>query len=316
MTLQQLNDVIAIAEEGSFNRAAERLFIAQPSLSGAIRELEKELGIVLFTRSGRGAVLTAEGEEFLPYARSVVMQCRSLLDAYGKQGTRRQRFAVSTQHYSFAVKAFVELTRAYDVAQYEFALRETQTRQVIDDVGASRSEIGILYMSDFNRKVLARMLAGSGLDFHRLIDCRAYVYLWRGHPLAGRASIAFDDLAPYPCLSFEQGENSNFFLDEEILSTNEYPRRIRCTDRATMLNLMEGVLGYTLCSGIICGEMNGGDYVAVPYEADAENPNSVMSIGYVTRRSSLLSGVAERYVEELKKVIAQEAGGSASPEPA
>ena len=303
MTLQQLNDVIAIAETGSFNRAAERLYIAQPSLTSAIKELEKELGLILFNRSGKGATLTAEGVNFLPYARSVIMQYQNLLDAYGKAGPRRERFAVSTQHYSFAVKAF----SLYDLAEYDFAIRETRTQQVIDDTAAGRSEIGILYLSDFNRKVITKMLNENGLSFHHLIDCRAYVYLWRGHPLAERKSIAFDDLAPYPCLSFEQGENSNFYLAEEILSTNEYPRMIKCCDRATILNLMIGSLGYTLCSGIICEELNGSEYLAVPYEADEENPNSVMEIGYITRKNSLLSQIGERYVAELKRYLEMEA---------
>ena len=303
MTLQQLNYVIAIAETGSFNKAAERLYIAQPSLTSSIKELEKELGVKLFNRGGRGATLTAEGANFLPYARSVIMQYQNLLDAYGSPGARRQKFAVSTQHYSFAVKAFSTLTRSYDVAEYEFAIRETRTQQVIDDVAASRSEIGILYLSDFNRKVITRILNDSGLEFHPLIRCNAYVYLWRGHPLAGRKSIAFDDLAPYPCLSFEQGENSNFYLSEEILSTNEYPRIIKCCDRATILNLMVGALGYTLCCGIICEELNGDDYIAVPYEADDENPNSLMEIGYITRKNSLLTNVGEKYVQELRRYL-------------
>ena len=307
MTLQQLNDVIAIAETGSFNRAADRLYIAQPSLTSAIKELEKELGVILFNRSGKGATLTAEGVNFLPYARSVIMQYQNLLDAYGKAGPRRERFAVSTQHYSFAVKAFSLLTRAYDVAEYEFAIRETRTQQVMYDVAAGRSEIGILYLSDFNRKVITKILNENGLVFHHLIDCRAYVYLWRDHPLADRKSIAFDDLAPYPCLSFEQGENSNFYLAEEILSTNEYPRMIKCCDRATILNLMIGSLGYTLCSGIICEELNGSDYLAVPYEADEENPNSVMEIGYIIRKNSLMSQIGDRYVTELKRYLETEA---------
>ena len=239
------------------------------------------------------------------------MQYRNLLDAYGKAGSRRERFAVSTQHYSFAVKAFSLLTHAYDLAEYDFAIRETRTQQVIDDTAAGRSEIGILYLSDFNRKVITKILSENGLAFHHLIDCRAYVYLWRGHPLAERKSIAFDDLAPYPCLSFEQGENSNFYLAEEILSTNEYPRMIKCCDRATILNLMIGSLGYTLCSGIICEELNGSDYLAVPYEADEANPNSVMEIGYITRKNSLLSQIGERYVAELKRYLEMEAKSDA-----
>ena len=302
MTLQQLNDVIAIAETGSFSRAAERLYIAQPSLTGAVKELEKELGLTLFNRSGKGASLTADGAAFLPYARSVIMQYQNLLDVF-THGKQKQKFAVSTQHYSFAVKAFVEVTRKYDVSKYEFAIRETRTQQVIDDVSASRSEIGILYLSDFNQRVLVKLFAANNLHFEPLIDCHAYVYLWRGHPLASKKAITFEDLTPYPCLAFEQGENSTFYLAEEILSENDYPKTIRCCDRATMLNLMVGVLGYTLCSGIICEELNGSDYIAVPYAEDSDNPNSIMRIGTITRKNTVLSSIGEQYISELKRYL-------------
>ena len=303
MTLQQLNYVVAIAETGSFNRAAERLYVAQPSLSGAVKELEREIGAVLFNRSGKGVSLTAEGLKFLPYARSVLLQFQNLQEAYGLRARRREKFAVSTQHYSFAVKAFVETARAYDVAEYEFAIRETRTRQVIDDVVSARSEIGVLYLSDFNRRVLERMIQDGGLQFHHLIGCRAYAYLWKGHPLAGKKEVTFEDLAPWPNMSFEQGENSSFYLAEEIFSDVDYPRVIRCCDRATMLNLMVGLGGYTLCSGIICEELNGSDYIAVPYRTDREGGDAVMEIGYVTRANTLPSGVGARYIQELKRYL-------------
>ncbi|MBQ8088932.1 MAG: LysR family transcriptional regulator [Clostridia bacterium] len=306
MTLQQLNYVITISEIGSFNRAAEKLYVAQPSLTSAIKELEKEMGIVIFNRTGRGVTLTADGLEFLPYARQVYEQFENLVELYGKRGSRRQKFAVSTQHYSFAVKAFVEMTKTFDVAQYEFAIRETRTRDVLDDVISSRSEIGILYLNDFNRKAIEKMLSVGNLVFHSLIDCRAYVYIWRKHPLAGRDSISMKDLEPYPCLSFEQGDNSNFYLAEEILPTNDYPRIIKACDRATMLNLMVGLNGYTLCSGIICEELNGDDYISVPYRDEEADLGNVMEIGYITRKNSVLSSVGERYITEIKKYLGLE----------
>jgi len=163
--------------------------------------------------------------------------------------------------------------------------------------------VGILYLSDYNRKAMLELLRNKGLSFHHLINCNAYVYLWKGHPLAGRESISFDDLAPYPCLSFEQGDESSFYFAEEILSTNEYPRSIKVTDRATNLNLMTGLNGYTLCSGIICEELNGSDFIAVPYEADTNNPNSIMEVGYVVRANAVLSPLAERYVAEIRKYL-------------
>ena len=303
MTLQQLNYIITISEIGSINRAAEKLYVSQPSLTSAIKELERELGIVIFNRTGRGVTLTAEGADFLPYARQVYGQYINLLEKYGKGGERKQKFGVSCQHYSFAVKAFVEMVKAYDVAKYEFAIRETKTLSVISDVARMHSEIGILYLSDFNRKAILKLLGANGLTFHHLINCNAYVYLWKGHPLAGRDSISFDDLAPYPCLSFEQGDDSTFYLAEEILSTNDYPRSIKTTDRATNLNLMTGLNGYTLCSGIICEELNGSDYIAVPYEADSTTPTSVMDVGYIVRNNAILSAMGERYIAEIRKYL-------------
>ena len=306
MTLQQLNYIITISETGSINKAAEKLYVSQPSLTSAIKELEKELGIVLFNRTGRGVTLTADGLDFLPYARQVVGQYMNLLEKYGKAGERRKKFGVSCQHYSFAVKAFVEMVKAYDTAKYDFALRETKTLNVISDVAQLHSEIGILYLSDFNRKAILKLLKSNGLEFHRLINCNAYVYLWRGHPLASRASISFDDLAPYPCLSFEQGDESSFYFAEEILSTNDYSRSIKTTDRATNLNLMKGLNGYTLCSGIISEELNGEEYIAVPYEADSSNPNSIMEIGYIVRSNAILSDLGERYLREIRKYLETE----------
>lgn len=308
MTLQQLNYIITISEIGSINRAAEKLYVSQPSLTSAIKELEKELGIVIFNRTGRGVTLTAEGLDFLPYARQVYGQYLNLLEKYGKGGTRKQKFGVSTQHYSFAVKAFVEMVKGYDLEKYEFAIRETKTLSVISDVARMHSEIGLLYLSDFNRKAILKLLNADGLTFHHLIYCNAYVYLARNHPLAGRESISFDDLAPYPCLSFEQGDESSFYFAEEILSTNEYPRSVKTTDRATNLNLMTGLNGYTLCSGIICEELNGPDFVAVPYEPDANNPNSVMDVGYIVKNNAILSGMGRRYLEEIRRYLGIEEG--------
>lgn len=267
MTIQQLKYVITISEAGSLNKAAETLYVAQPSLTSAVKEVEKEIGIVIFNRSGRGVTLTNDGTEFLRYAREVVRQYDGLMEKYVTGGKLKKKFVISSQHYSFAVKSFVEMVKQFDTEEYEFAIRETQTRDVIGSVASGKSEIGILFLSDFNRRVLEKLFAGNGLEFHHLIDCNAYVYLWKGHPLAKNSSIRFEELNDYPCLSFEQGQEGSFYFAEEIFSTANYTRTIKATDRATMLNLMVGLNGYTLCSGIICEELNGTDFVAVPFDA-------------------------------------------------
>ena len=303
MTLTQLNYIITIAETKSINKAAELLYVSQPSLTSAVQELEKELGIILFNRSGRGVTLTNDGAEFLLYAKQLYGQYETILEKYGENGSLKKKFGVSTQHYSFAVKAFVDMAKQFDMSKYEFAIRETKTAEVISDVSTMKSEIGVLYLSDFNRKSMEKLLRSAGLEFHHLIDCQAYVYLWKNHPLAKEESISFSQLSDYPCLAFEQGDNSSFYFAEEILSTNEYPRIIRANDRATMLNLMVGLNGYTLCSGIICEELNGNEFAAVPFRDDEENHNSVMEIGYVVRKNTIPGKVGEMYIEALKKYL-------------
>lgn len=303
MTLTQLNYIITIAETKSMNKAAEQLYVSQPSLTSAVKELEKELGVTLLYRSGRGVTLTNDGMEFLMYARQIYSQYESVMEKYGKGGGYKKKFGVSTQHYSFAVKAFVDMAKAFDMSKYEFAIRETRTAEVLSDVSTMRSEIGVLYLCDFNRKALEKIMKSAGLTFHHLIDCQAYVYIWKHHPLAKEESISFEQLDGYPCLTFEQGDNSSFYFAEEILSTNEYSQVIKANDRATMLNLMVGLNGYTLCSGIICEELNGDDYIAVPFRDDAQNPNSVMEIGYVVRKNTMLSEMGELYIDSIRKYL-------------
>lgn len=303
MTLMQLHYIITITESGSLNKAAELLYISQPSLTSAVKELEKELGITIFNRSGRGVTLTNDGTEFLLYARQIYSQYERVLEKYGKGGTYKKKFGVSTQHYSFAVKAFVDMVKQYDTSRYEFAIRETKTAEIISDVSTMKSEIGVLYLCEFNRKAMKKLLDAANLEFHHLIDCKAYVYLWKNHPLAKEKSIRFEQLDAYPCLSFEQGDNGSFYFAEEILSTNDYSRTIKANDRATMLNLMVGLNGYTLCSGIICEELNGSDCIAVPYEDDEQNPNSTMEIGYVIRKNTILSIMGEQYISAIKDYL-------------
>jgi len=299
MTLQQLYYVITISEAGSMNKASEQLYIAQPSLTSSVKELVRELGITIFNRSGRGVTLTADGAEFLLYARQLYSQYSVIKEKYGDRGTRKKKFGVSAQHYSFAVKAFVEMVKELDSSEYEFAVRETKTRDIISDVAALRSEIGILYLSDFNRAALTKQLDANELEFHHLIDCAAHVYLWKGHPLAGNSEITFSQLADYPCLSFEQGDSSSLYYSEEILSEKEYSQIIKANDRAPMLNLMVGLNGYTLCSGIICSELNGNDFRAVPFSGE----NGQMEVGYITKKNIILSSVGRLYIEKISEYL-------------
>lgn len=295
MTLQQLKYALTIADCGSMNEAAKQLFISQPSLSETMKELETEIGLDIFLRSNRGIVITPEGEEFLGYARQVTEQFGLLQSKYIDKKVK-EKFSVSTQHYTFAVKAFVETVKQIGMEQYEFAVHETTTISVIENVKNFKSEIGVLYENDFNEKVLNKMFKENGLEFVELFSCDTFVYLWSGHPLAKQDVITMEELDEYPCLSFDQGKNNSLYLVEEMKSTYEYRRLIKANDRATLLNLMIGLNAYTLCSGIICEDLNGNDYKAVPLKETEK-----MRIGYIKRKGAKVSHIGELYIEELKK---------------
>ena len=296
MTLQQLKYVITIADCGSMNEAAKRLYLSQPSLSETVMSLEEEIGVELFIRTNRGIRTTVEGEEFLSYARQVVEQYQLLDDKYISHTNSRKKFCVSMQHYTFAVKAFVETVKQAGMEQYEFAVHETTTYDVLENVKNFRSEIGVLYLNDFNEKVMNKIIREHGLEFIELFSCDTYVYLWSGHPLAKQEVISMEELDAYPCLSFDQGEHHSLYLAEEMKSTYDYKRLIKANDRATLLNLMIGLNAYTLCSGIICEELNGSDYMAIPLKETEK-----MRIGYVKRKGAKVSHIGEIYIEELKK---------------
>lgn len=294
MTLQQLKYVITIANNKSMNKAAQELFISQPSLSGTIKELENEIGIQLFIRSNRGIIITPEGEEFIGYARQVTEQLNLMEDRYFNKGAKK-KFSVSTQHYTFAVKAFVDMVKQVGMEEYEFAIYETKTYDIIEAVKNFKSEIGILYLDDFNEKVIIKLLNENSLEFVQLFKCDTFVYLSSKHPLADSEVISMEELEEYPCLSFDQGDNS-FFLAEEVFSTYGYKRVIKASDRATFLNLMIGLNAYTLCSGIICEELNGEGYKAVSLKE-----NEIMRIGYIKRKGAITTKLANLYLEELQK---------------
>ena len=277
MTLTQLKYVITAANASSMNEAAKQLFISQPSLSTAVRELEDEIGIDIFRRTNRGVSVTPEGEEFIGYARQVVEQYELVEAKYIAKEKTKKKFSVSMQHYTFAV-------------------HETKTYEVIEDVKNFRSEIGVLYVNDFNRKVLTKLFHEFNLEFHEILKCSIYVFMWKGHPLAGRTEIALEELEEYPCLSFEQGNYNSFYFAEEVLSSYEYKRIIKVNDRATILNMMVGLNGYTLCSGIICEELYGSDYCTVKLSS-----NEKMSIGYLVRKGVNISPLGKKYLEEIAK---------------
>ena len=307
MTLQQLKYITLVAEKGNITDAAKALYISQPSLTAAIKELEKEMNIQIFDRTNKGVHVSKEGELFLGYARQILEQVYLLEDHYKNEGTRKQEFCISTQHYSFAVNAFVDLIKEYGQNEYDFSLREAiqmdmkvdgLTYEIIEDVARMKSEIGVLYLDSFNEPVIRKLLKTSQLQFEPLFTARPHIFISSSHPLAKKKVISLHELSPYPYLSFEQGDHNSFYFSEELFSTEVREKNIRVRDRATLFNLLIGLNGYTICSGVIDSELNGSNIVAVPLQESGE-----MHIGYITHRNSSRSPLGAFYLEALKKYI-------------
>ena len=300
MTLTQLRYAVEVADAGSISAAAVRLFISQPSLSAAVGQLEEEMGVRIFERSSRGVRPTEEGTRFLSYARQVVEQADLLESRYAHGAPVRRVFAVSSQHYAFVVNAFVELVREIGGQRYEFSLREGTTAGVIEDVRTQRSEVGVIYRSHYNREVIMGAVARAELRFEPLFVARPHVFVSRRSPLAGQASVTLSDLAPFPRLTYDQGSQNSFYFSEELHAVEQVDRQIVVTDRATLFNLLIGLDGYTVSSGILSEDLNGTDIVAVPLESD-----EVMELGLLRLAGRPLSPVATRYVEHLSRYVAQ-----------
>ena len=298
MTLQQLKYVVMVAKKGTISEAAQSLFISQPSLTNAIKELEKELQITIFNRTNKGIYISKEGEEFLGYARQVLEQTNLLEERYLKSTPVKRNFCVSTQHYSFAINAFVDFIQEYGREEYDFSLRETTTHEIIEDVTRLKSEIGILYLNEFNETILMKLIRENNLKFEELFQAKPHIFISSHNPLAKKNKVTLEDLEPYPYLSFEQGEYNSFYFSEEILSTLERKKNIRVRDRATLFNLLIGLNGYTISSGIISKELNGQDIIAIPLDAD-----ETIRIGILTHKKLQPSMLGEAYIRSLKKHI-------------
>ena len=298
MTLQQLKYVTTIANIGSISEAAKRLFVSQPSLTKAIKELEKEMGITIFDRTNKGITVSKEGERFLGYARQVLEQAALLEEQYKSQSGGKKQFSVSTQHYSFAVNAFVELLKGAGIEQYDVSLRETQPYEIIDDVAHMKSEIGLLFYNDFNRPVLEKLIHTNELTFTELFTAHPHIFIGKNHPLANKKVVSMDELEEYPYISFEQGDHNSFYFSEEIFSTVVRPKHIRVRDRASLFSLLLGLDGYTVSSGVIDEEVNGENIISVPLAEEG-----LMHIGYITNNKMHRSRLGQEYIQALEQYV-------------
>ncbi|MCB5108540.1 LysR family transcriptional regulator [Streptococcus mutans] len=298
MRIQQLHYIIKIVETGSMNEAAKQLFITQPSLSNAVRDLEREMGIEIFIRNPKGITLTKDGVEFLSYARQVVEQTALLEERYKSQGHTRELFSVSAQHYAFVVNAFVSLLKETDMTRYELFLRETRTYEIIDDVKNFRSEIGVLFLNSYNHDVLTKMFDDNHLTYTSLFKAHPHIFVSKDNPLAGHQSVSLSDLEDFPYLSYDQGIHNSFYFSEEIMSQISHKKSIVVSDRATLFNLMIGLDGYTIATGILNSNLNGDNIVSIPLEVDDE-----IDIIYLKHEKANLSKMGEKFIDYLLEEV-------------
>ena len=298
MTLQQLRYVVTVAEKGTISEAAKSLFISQPSLTNAIKELEHEMQLTIFHRTNKGIHISNEGDEFLSYARQVLEQASLLEEKFLNVKKQSPRFSVSAQHYSCAVYAFVYVIKQFGGNQYDFTLRETQTYEIIEDVSRLKSEIGVLYTSSKNKEVIGKLIKQNGLVFQQLFVARPHVFISYKHPLAEKEILTLEELEEYPYLSFEQGEYNSFYFSEEVLSTLDRNKNIKVRDRATLFNLAVGLHGYTVSTGIISKELDGENIIARPLAVD-----EYMSVGTIVQKNMPLSRYGKAYMEALQKYV-------------
>ena len=298
MRIQQLQYLEKIVESGSINEAAKALFLSQPSLSNAIKELEQEMDLQLLVRQKSGVSLTNEGREFMIYARQILDQVKLMEAKYKQHTVRKQAFSVSAQHYAFVVHAFVDLIKQVDAEEYQFTLRETETQNILEDVMSFKSSLGILYLNKFNRQVLTKLFKEKKLKFTPLFKAKPHVFVCRDNPLAQKSSVKLRDLEDYPYLSYEQGQENSFYFAEEILSTLNRKMHIKVSDRATIFNLMVGLNGYTISSGIISSELNDDKIIAIPLEVD-----DMMTLGYLMPQQVEPSPIPRQYLDLLRANI-------------
>lgn len=297
MTILQLKYVLAIAGSSSMREAASKLFVSQPALSATIHELEEELGIKIFERNNKGIALSEQGSEFLVYAKQAVSQYELIEDRYIEKDKNKKHFSVSMQHYVFAVHAFVNTVKKFDSERFVYSIHETRTDEVLMNVKNLKSEIGIIAYSKSNQNILKKLFREYQLEFYPLMVRDTFVYLWKDHPLAEKQEISLEDLKEYPCVSFDQSSDSDFYLSEEALGDYEFDKLIKSNDRATSSEIMAKLNGYSIGTGIMTESITLRDGF-VTIKLKEEDP---LTIGYIIRKNHKLSDIGEMYIEELGK---------------
>lgn len=293
MTIQQCRYVLQIARSGSFSEAAKQLFVAQSSLSFAVKTLEGELGITVFKRTGNGVSLTDEGAEFVKYAQQICRNMEMIQERYDRNIA--QKLYISTQHYDFIADIFGKFLGDYTKDSYRFSIREIETHKVIEDVQTACSDIGILAIKNSNLDIMKRYLSRRKLSFTPLLAVKPHVFVRKDHPLAQKKQLCLVELKEYPYVSYEQGENNSDYFVEELMNVSYIDKHIEITDRATLMNVLLLTDAYTVGTGIMPSALNKGDIISIPMESDG-----YYQIGYILNEERKTSAITEKFIKRLK----------------
>lgn len=297
MTVLQLKYVVAISTCVSMREASSKLYVSQPALSATIRDLEEELGIRIFDRTNKGIKLTEEGNEFLVFAKQAVSQYELIEHKYLMPDDGKDYYTISMQHYVFAVHAFVDLIKRRQVNSYSYLIKETRTDEVLHNVRDYRSEIGVLAYAKSNKNIMNKLFREYTLEFYPLMVCDTYAYLSKDHPLAHKKELSVDELKEYPCISFDQTNETEYYLSEEALAGYQFRKIIRSNDRATSCEIMTMLNGFAIGTGIMI-DSNALKDAFISIKLKEEDP---LTVGYIVKKDHVLSEFGKLYIKELEK---------------
>ena len=297
MTIQQCKYVLEIARIGSFSEAAKQLFIAQSSLSAAVKSLERELNIRIFERSNNGVYLTDDGSEFVRYAKEITAADELVARRYSAPHEAEKLF-IATQHYDFIADVFGNFVKNADAERYRYSIKEIETHNVIHEVETAYSDIGIIAIKDGDYDIMKRYLSKRNLSFTPLLEASPHVFFRRQHPLAWAEKLSSAELKDYPYVSYEQGEQTSSFFTEEMTDALYTDKHIEISDRATLMNLLLITDAYTVGTGIMPSALNKGDIVSIPLDSKEH-----YIIGYLLNDTRKLSPMTKRFIDHLEQSI-------------
>lgn len=298
MTLQQIRYINEISKHSSISKAAQALFVTQPSISKAVKELEDELGIRILDRNSKGILFTKEGSELLSYAKMLLEQTESITYHFNRQKNPDiLKLCISSQHYGFAIQALAKLMETCHAKKYEFTIRECKTSDVIDDVYNNKSIIGILSIGDTTELFFQRHFTSKNLVFTPLKSMQIHAFLRKEHPLAGNDMVTLDQLKNYPCLTYLQ-DDSSFHFAEEALVVENPDKLVYIKDRGATNNLISNTDSYNIGTGCIIPNYMDSNIISIPIDGGEQ-----ISLGWIRRYDAALSPDILTYISYLEKCI-------------